>query len=116
MEQIFPERPDTWHLSHIFEMTIRHNPRDRAQTASQVLELVNEVRYLVQGGFPALKSVRCRCPSCGLKEVEEVRGFLDAFGNLPRRIVAVKCLSCGFVFLRDLDILQKNIERLEGLS
>ena len=104
MEQIFPEGPDTWHLFHIFEKTIRHNPRDRAQTASQVMELVSEVRYLVHGGFPALKSVRYRCTSCGLKEVEEVRGFLAPFGNLPGRIVAVKCRSCGFVFLRDLDL------------
>ena len=116
MERIFPDQPDTWHLTRIFEKTVRKNPGDRARTASEVLELVNEVRYLVQGGFPALKSVRSRCPSCGMNKVEEVGSYFDAIGNLPARIVAVMCRSCGFVFLRDLDVLKKNLERLESLG
>ena len=116
MERIFPERPETWHLTRIFEKTIRQDPGDRVRNTSEVMELVNDVRHVVQGGYPALKSVRSRCPSCGLKEVEEVRGFFDVFGNLPARIVAVMCHSCGFLFVRDLDILQKNLEKLEGLS
>ena len=45
MERMFPTKPETWHLSHIFEKTIRQNPSDRVQGTGQTLELIREVRY-----------------------------------------------------------------------
>ena len=115
LEQIFPGRPETGHLARIFEKTIREDPKDRAQTTSEVLELVNDVRYVSEAGFPSLRAVRSRCPSCGLKDVDENGRIFDVFGNIPARIAPMLCRSCGFVFVRDLDVLQKNLERLEGL-
>ena len=118
MDQIFPDHPETWHLGHIFEKTIRQNPGDRCRKMSEVVVLVDELRYLVKGGFPPLKEVEDRCPSCGRnKTVVDFRQGYIVFGNPnPPGVKALMCNNCGFSFVRNTETLRDNINRLKGLS
>ena len=117
MERMFANKPETWHLSHIFEKTIRQNPSDRVQGARQALALIDEVRYLIDLGFPPLREIPGRCPFCGMRDVGPFREGHRVFGNPnPRGVVSIMCNSCGFIFARNDDIWRGTIERLEGLS
>ena len=117
LERMLPTNPETWHLSHIFEKTIRQNPSDRVQGTGETLTLIRQVRYLVDRGFPPLQHVPARCPSCGLLGIEE---FVDGgivFGNPnPPGVVSLVCNSCGFGFVRNYEILRGHFSRLEGLN
>ena len=117
MKEMFPTKSDTWHLTHIFEKTIRRRPEDRFEGTAEVLERLRDVRYIVQRGFPPLEDIKFRCPSCGSKRVGEFqRGYL-VFGNQnPRGIVSLKCHLCGFGFVRDTSLLQQKIEEMQGLD
>ena len=117
MERMFPTKPETWHLSHIFEKTIRQNPSDRVQGTGQTLELIREVRYLIDQGIPPLSMVSSRCPSCGLKDIREFKDGFKVFGNPnPSGVVSIMCNSCGFGFIRNIEILRESIERVGGLT
>ena len=37
MEAIFPELPETWHLTQIFQFTIRRNPADRCRNSDELM-------------------------------------------------------------------------------
>ena len=117
MEKMFPTASATWHLSHIFERTIRQNLTDRVSDVGETLALIHEVRYLIDRRLPPLREISSRCPSCGMRRVSQYRDSHNVFGNPnPAGVVSVLCNSCGFIFLRDNDALRKNIERIEGLS
>ena len=117
MEKTFPDQPETWHLAYIFEKTIRGRPADRYRSAGEILQLTREVRYIVQRGFPPLRRVRSRCPSCGWQTIHDFQGGYVVFGNPnPPGVRSLICDLCGFGFVRNVDIWQRNIERLEGLS
>ena len=122
MEQFFPTKTDTWHLMKIFERTVREQVSDRCRTADQILDEIADARYLVRRGFPPLKEVPKRCPSCGANGISNsdninssTHGF-RIFGNLPRSIASSVCGLCGFAFLRDMNIWNGQIKRMEGLS
>ena len=117
MERMFPEKPDTWHLSHIFEKTIRQNPADRVEGTRATLTLIREVRSIIDSGFPPLREVPQRCPSCGLRNIGMFMDTREVFGNPnPRGVVSIVCNSCGFIFVRNDEIWQRTIKRLEGLN
>ncbi len=117
MEKMFPTRPDTWHLSHIFEKTIRQNHSDRVQGVGETLDLIRVVRNLIDLGFPPLLEVASRCPSCGLKTVGDYMEGYGMVGNpMPRGLISLMCRSCGFWFVRNIELLKDNIRRLEGLN
>ena len=117
MEKMFPTKSLTWHLSHIFENTIRQNPSDRVSGVGETFAVIHEVRYLIDRGFPPLREIPSRCPSCGMRGVGQYREGFKVFGNPnPVGVESVLCSSCGFVFLRDNNVWRKNVERLEGLS
>ena len=117
MEKMFPERPETWHLSHIFEKTIRQNPSDRVQGGKETLNVIREVRHLIELGFPPFQEAPSRCPSCGLKGLGQFQDGYKVFGNPnPPGVVSVMCNSCGFGFVRNNQIWIRNRERLEGLN
>ena len=117
MERMLRTNPETWHLSRIFEKTIRQNPSDRVQGTFETLTLIHQVRYLVDRGFPPLQLVPARCPSCGLSDVGEFIDGYKVFGNPnPPGVVSVMCNSCGFGFVRNNEIWMRNMERLEDLN
>ena len=111
MENMFPHNEETWHLNRIFRKTIRENPSDRFDRTELVLLHINEVRHAVKGGFPPLEAIKTRCPSCGLKSVQRTRNSHNAFGiNIGSEFTGYECTQCGFVFVRRLGSLDKNIE------
>ena len=117
MEKMFPAQPETWHLAYIFEKTVRRSPADRYRSTGDILQLTRQVRYVVQRGFPPLKGITPRCPSCGWQTIRDFQEGYQVFGNPnPAGVRSLICDLCGFGFVRNVDILQRNIERLEGLS
>ena len=117
MKEMFPAKSDTWHLTHIFEKTIRRRPEDRFEGTTEVLERLRDVRYIVQRGFPPLEDIKFRCPSCGWKRVGKFQEGYRVFGNPnPPGIVSLQCHLCGFGFVRDTSLLQQKIEEMQGLD
>ena len=117
MEKMFPERPEVWHLAYIFERTVRRSPADRFRSTEEVFQLTREVCNIVQRGLPPLRHLGARCPSCGWRTVVDFQGGHTVFGNPnPRGVRSLICDLCGFGFVRNLDVLQENIQRLESLS
>ena len=109
MERVFPTRPETWHLSHIFERTIRENQLDRVQEVVEILRVIRGVLHLIDMGFPPLQEVASRCPSCGLKDLGQFQEGHIVFGNPnPPGVVSVMCNSCGFGFVRNNEILDSE--------
>ena len=117
MQRIFPTQPETWHLSRIFEKAIRFNPGDRAHEIDEMLYLIREVRYVMDHGFPPLDEAASRCPSCGFKNIGDFHNGHAVFGNPnPRGVKSAICHTCGFGFVRNVDILRENVERYRNLS
>lgn len=117
MERMFPRMPETWHLSRIFEETIRQETGHRCQNSEAALALASEVRYLVRRGFPPLRLVKEICPSCGSQSIGDFNDGYIVFGNPnPRGVVSLICYQCGFGFVRNTEIWRDAVDRLESLD
>ena len=117
MEGMFPELPETWHLSRLFETTIRQKPADRCQSTRTMLSISGEVSYIVQRGFPPLRLAVDRCPSCGWQSIREFGEGYSVLGNpIPSGVIFIICKQCGFAFIRNMEIWRAAVERLEGLE
>lgn len=118
MRALFPKQTETWHLTRIFEKTIRQNREDRFLFIRNVFDLIHELRYLIQSGFPPLEDTVRRCPSCGNKSLTDFAEAHLVFGSSrpSEKISALVCEDCGFAFVRDYVILRENIKRIRGLS
>ena len=114
MKIMFPQTPETWHLMPLFEKTIRREPADRFQSPRFVLSLTSDLKAVIEDGFPPLEKVRPRCPSCGWYKVEQwgqgfaVFGSGQPYGGDAKRLI---CKYCGFAFIRDVSIWQRNTDR-----
>lgn len=118
MKSVFPAHPDTWHLTHIFAKTIRETPSERFRSTDNLLDLIRDIRYLIERHLPPLEEVNERCPSCGWKGLEKnFNGAHIIFGNPnPRGVTSYKCRSCGFLFARDTDVWGDNVSRIQNLN
>lgn len=117
MKDVFPTKTETWHLTLIFEKTIRRRPDVRFSSTDEVLDLLHEVRYVIQNGYPPLEDIKSRCPSCGWKSIGEFPDASQVFGPPHRRnFAAFQCRLCGFGFTRDTNLLQDRLEKWKGLS
>lgn len=114
---LFPTNSLTWHLTEIFEKTIRANPADRFQKTEELIKCVREVRHLIEHGFPPLEEVEMRCPSCGRAQLTNFPQGHSVFGNPnPEGVVSIICGTCGFGFVRNIKYLRDNINRMRNLS
>ena len=112
MEIFFPNRPETWHLFHIFEKTIRQNQSDRVHGVGETFDLVREVRHLIYMGFPPIQEAARRCPSCGLKDLGRIdEGYLMIGSPNDPRVITLLCNSCGFSFERHNAVLIQKMEQ-----
>ena len=101
MERMFPTQPETWHLAHIFEKTIRQKAEDRFGKTSQLFERIRDVRHVVQRGLPPVGDVKDRCPSCGWRRLEHfIRN--TSFSEIQTQRV----LSRGSVLFVDLSLFE----------
>ena len=117
MQRMFPTDTETWHLSRIFEKTIRHDPSDRFQLTSQIIPLISDVRYVVKRSFPPLEIAVYRCPSCGFNDLGFFENGHAVFGDHNLHgVKAIICNTCGFAFVRNVEIWRSNVERLNNLN
>ena len=112
LEKIFHDKEETWHLNRIFNRTIRYDPNDRTLNTELMLMQIDDIRRLVEKGFPPLEAVMKYCPSCGLKNVRIQDGAPHYIGaNLGRNYTVYECLSCGHITIRKLDQLKESIKK-----
>ncbi len=65
LNRILSDNPDCWHLTLIFEQSIRNNSSDRYSTC---FTMANHCRSLARnfiGKYPPLERVSITCPACG---------------------------------------------------
>ncbi len=110
MGMMFPKNEETWHLNRIFREIIKENPHERMGPAELVLFQIGEVRHALQGKFPPLEAVVSRCPSCGLRNISRNPHNQFSGLNIGAHYTSCECHSCGFVFVRRLDLLHKNLD------
>lgn len=99
MSDMFPDKPNTWHLHHIFEKTIRHAWSNRWGSATNALTAARRIRYIIESGYPPLEQIGPRCPICGVGELSGFQGSYGVFGNPnPPGIYSMQCTYCGICF------------------
>jgi serine/threonine protein kinase len=117
LPSVLPDRPDTWHLFHIFEKTIRKDVRHRFENAGTALECCREIRRLVFGGFPPIEMLETKCPLCGIGSIDSFTGSHMVFGNPnPPNVHAYKCDRCGYCFAVDDNVANIELERRRALE
>lgn len=117
MPDIFPDSPETWHLHHIFEKTIRKSPTDRARSAEACCELLHLVRSLINNGNPPLELIWERCPLCGIGTLHDFDGSHMVFGNpMPKEIGAAQCSYCGSCFAVNFKKVRKQLADMKTLD
>jgi len=117
MPEMFPLNSETWHLTFIFEGTIRSNPGDRFRKTEEALVRIRDVRYVIEHGYPPLEEVGRRCPSCGWMDLAQFPSGHEVFGNPnPQGVISMICENCGFGFVRNNDYIRREIQRLRSLK
>ncbi len=110
MQVMFPTDEETWHLDQMFRRIIRYNPNDRPQSAKHVILLINLIRYDINNKLPPLESVADRCPSCRRKGIQNTSLLHQLIGgDLDKDYTAYECSTCGFIFARRHETLNRNI-------
>ncbi len=112
MVSLFPERPDTWQLHHIFEKTIRRDPKNRWKNADEALKDAKKIYFLINAGYPALELIDTYCPICGYGTLQRFEGGHVVFGNPnPHGISSLQCTYCCICFAINT---KKRTEMLEA--
>lgn len=110
MQKLFEEKPETWHLTHIFEKSIRHDPAKRWTKSEYALDGIVRVKDVISKGFMPLEDLKFQCPACGWGRLENYARGHQVFANpLPSEVSALSCNYCGHLVARDEQILAKNI-------
>lgn len=101
MKEMFPHNGETWHLKRIFEKSIQQDPANRFGSTEHALLQIDEIRYVVKGGYPPVEEAPARCPSCGLKSMITSSNPHHLFGGISNRNFRMsECRECGFVVIR----------------
>lgn len=116
----FPNNPDCWHLTQVFQKTIRRNPKHRYENAKKLAEDCHCVIYLIDH-HPPLERVMRFCPACGQGEltppVKSPVAMHAIFGNpMPRGCVGSYCHVCGYLSAWDTGVLKKREKELETME
>jgi serine/threonine protein kinase len=112
MKSVLPDIPNACHLDRIFFRTIRSNIKNRISKTEELLNLIQETRYLVEAGFPNIYEINQRCPSCGYPAVKQFEGGHNVFGNPnPENVHSVICGRCGFGFVRNISFLRDELQQ-----
>jgi hypothetical protein len=103
LAKMLPDVKMAWHLHHIFERTIRHDPNNRYTSTAKALTEARKVRRLIVECFKPLEELASGiCPVCGIGEftkpvqtpyIEAVRSF---FKPLPE--ASHLCWVCPYCF------------------
>jgi serine/threonine protein kinase len=113
---IFPDNPETWHLQHIFEKTIRHAPSNRVMNAEAAVQLAKRVELVIAGNFPPLEALaKSRCPVCGWGSVKRFEQSHMVFYHAENaRIMPVQCDYCGFCFAVNANAVSNRMQAVKS--
>lgn len=121
LRKIFPEDPDCWHLTRIFEKTIRRDPANRFQTANALAVAIRHAsKFLVGRCFP-FELIGQICPMCGESLTQADNKYEvplhSIFGNpMPRGTAAMQCRKCGYLWAWDYRPLRDRAQELEKMD
>lgn len=123
MSAMFPNDPQTWHLQHIFEKTIRQSIADRFSNGEVACDFAKRVLRLVTSGFSPLLYLQSlvNCPLCGWGTLSPAEECKEAIGNRDpiygkRTIEYVRCDYCGLCMAMDSSVFQKRLTEMDGLN
>ena len=112
MENMFPNKEETWHLNRVFNRTIRDDPNNRTLNTELMLLQIEEIRRVMKKGFPPLEAVINYCPSCGLRNVRIHKDHPRYMGvTLSREFTLYECKSCGHILIRKPHHLNESIQK-----
>jgi serine/threonine protein kinase len=70
LDKLLPKDPMTWHLHHIFERAVRHDPKNRHTSAKEALSGAHRIKGLIEGCVLPLEELSTNtCPTCGIGKV-----------------------------------------------
>lgn len=117
MKTLFPHKPATWHLHHIFENTIRKNTSDRWARASDAVLWARHLKQMVTAAVPPLEEFTKYCPICRMGTLNGFNGSHAVFGNPnPGGIVGLKCSYCGTCMAIDREQVRQVLAQRENLE
>ena len=99
MQTIFPDHHKIWHLSTIFEKTIKEKESERP-LPHEIMELSKKILSVIEAGFPPIEIVGKHCPVCGFGELGGSFSG-QAWGHAPpANTIFLQCNHCGFTLHR----------------
>jgi len=115
MSKIFIDKPETYHLHHIFEKSIRYNAKERWQSPYSALMDSKNILNIIRSGYPPLEEIKNICPVCGFKKTENYSLSDAVYGDL-RKVKANRCKYCGYIYHFDPSIARNNLHKREELE
>jgi len=106
----------TWHLHHIFEGTIRHNPEHRFASTEHAMEVIQGVHNtMMMSGLP-LEKIGVLCKVCRFGEIKPPPGWPAQVNHpfqsdLRKGLEPVWCDHCGSFDVVDRDLLSVELSR-----
>lgn len=117
MQSLFPHQPNIWHLHHVFEKTVRRDPKNRWENAEVALNTSKKIHFLIASGYPPLELVKENCPLCGFGTFERFQSSHMVFGNPnPSGIAALQCNHCGYCFAINFDRINQSLKKRKELE
>lgn len=116
MYNVFRHLPETWHLHHVFEKSIRRDPSDR-WSASSALAQAKRLCAIIRAGYPPLETMGEACPLCGIGALRPFEGSHTVFGNPnPGSLESLQCNYCFYCFVVDPLKQRKSLADRQKLS
>jgi serine/threonine protein kinase len=107
---LFPDQPNTWHLSPILEKAIQEKEYNRP-LPHELLELSKKILSVLEAGFPPIELVGKLCQVCGFGELASSYSGQAWSHPPPPNTVFLQCNHCGFYFARDKTTYDKSVRR-----
>jgi hypothetical protein len=70
LSQVLADTPECWHLTSVFEKSIRRHTNQRYKNAAEMAHDCRRIATRIMGRFPPLELVEKLCPACGHEAVE----------------------------------------------
>lgn len=130
LSRVLPDHPDTWHLTSIFERTIRRDPKNRFKDMNAMATFCRSLASDIVGKYPPLERLSEQCPSCGERQLrdlpqsetydrgwtsDEVRSIKNSGFNSSYFLIK-RCESCGLLTLRGRATLERRIKAREDMD
>lgn len=110
MKSIFPDLPNTWHLSPILEKTIQEKGYDRP-LPYVAMELSKKISSVIGAGFPPIELIGKQCPVCGFGELSTETGWVAWGKAAPAGSAYFECNHCGFYFAQNKTTHEQSVKR-----